>query len=153
MALRTASSSSIGPGMSTVGCASCFDILCFDSMARSRGGCGGSRCGGMCGTSSLSDASRSVEKGVLSGMVGRWSRCREISDKRDRAEAREGARTKGRQGNRVYSVMTGGAHHANHVTYRQKDDGSSRWCYNSSKVLSFTSLVCRESIERCRIDV
>ena len=45
-------------------------------------------------------ASLSVEKGVLRGRSGRWSRCLEINDRRDRAVGRGGARVMTERGMR-----------------------------------------------------
>ena len=53
-------------------------------------------------------ASLSVEKGVLRGRSGRWSRCLEINDRRDRAVGRGGARVMTERGlrGRVRGVKT-----------------------------------------------
>lgn len=58
-------------------------------------------------------ASLSVEKGVLRGRSGRWSRCLEINDRRDRAVGRGGARVMTERGlrglrGRVRGVKTRG---------------------------------------------
>ena len=65
---RTASSNSIGPGISSVGCSAWLAILtpCSPSFDF-----GNSRCRGAYGISSASLACLSVENGVLIGIEGR----------------------------------------------------------------------------------
>jgi hypothetical protein len=73
---RTASSNSIGPGISKVGCSGWLDILDFSELWElelNRRGCG---VGG-----SILDA-RSVENGVLIGSGGRGSRCLDMRESR-----------------------------------------------------------------------
>ena len=81
MLWRTASSNSMGPGISRAGCSGCFDMLAsfffLSSMIW-----GVDRVTGLYGMSSLVSECRSVEKGVLICRTGLCSRCREIRDRR-----------------------------------------------------------------------
>jgi hypothetical protein len=83
---RTASSNSIGPGMSRVGWDGWLDILAGASSAMA----GSDGFGAALAWSSSRMALRSVEKGVLSSRNGRASRCPEKRPRR--AVGREGAR-------------------------------------------------------------
>jgi len=79
MDCRTASSNSMGPGMSKAGCSACFDMLAVFGLSEGRGVVfnGVVDCGSEC---------LSVLKGVLISRTGLCSRCREIRDNRCLAE-------------------------------------------------------------------
>ena len=79
MDCKTASSNSIGPGMSNVGWSAWCDILTSSSLA-GFAGVMGLRWIGVYSTSSKGWADLSLEKGVLRGSGGRFSRCLEIRD-------------------------------------------------------------------------
>ena len=90
MAWRTASSNSIGPGMSSDGCSGWFDMLAGISGAFSTASRSGGFLEGMIfPRSSTSRALRSVEKGVFSSKKGfdpNW-----LEKRSRRAVGREGA--------------------------------------------------------------